>query len=350
MSAAPPRRTVMVGFGRTAAAFADDPVMARHYPYATHAQCLQDHDAFAWDAVIDPDPTAREAAQSRWGIKHVAARAEDLPDARSYTVAVLAIPPESRTALLDKLPGLHAVVVEKPLGIDYAQASSFASLCESRQLLVQVCLPRRVDRTMQELAQGKLRELIGQAQCAFVVYGNGLSNNGIHLVDWVRMLLGEVAAVRTDLGTGGFQEGPIEGDINPVFVLRTTQGVPVMAAPLRFHAYREVALDIWGEAGRLSLTQEGLLAIHYPLADHRALCDAKELASDRPTVQATTLGDSLLQIYDNLADALAGQAPLLSGLTEALATTRVIEAIKSSYAKGGVEISLTDESAHAGNP
>ena len=44
----PRLRTVLVGCGEVGAGYATDPLMARHYPYATHAQVLAAHPAFAW--------------------------------------------------------------------------------------------------------------------------------------------------------------------------------------------------------------------------------------------------------------------------------------------------------------
>mgnify|MGYP001412936739 CR=1 FL=1 len=49
---------------------------------------------------------------------------------------------------------------------------------------------RRADRLFQALAAGGLTEHVGSPQAVFGLYGNGLVNNGGHLIDFLRMLLG----------------------------------------------------------------------------------------------------------------------------------------------------------------
>ena len=60
---------------------------------------------------------------------------------------------------------------------------------------------------------------IGKIQSAFGLYGNGLKNNGSHLIDWARMFLGEVSWVQS-LANGNFiEEGTIINDKNFQFVM-----------------------------------------------------------------------------------------------------------------------------------
>ena len=73
-----------------------------------------------------------------------------------------------------------------------------------RNLLVQVNLLRRADECFRELAAGRMVELIGRLQAAQGLYGNGLINNGTHMVDLVRMLFGEVEEAKAVNATAGF--------------------------------------------------------------------------------------------------------------------------------------------------
>jgi predicted dehydrogenase len=331
-------RTALVGFGRIAAGLADDPVMARHFPEATHAQVLAAHPEFRWDAVVDPSPAARAAARERWKVPCVAADLGALPRREEIEVVVIATPPETRGAVLGALPGLRAVLVEKPLGIELSEAQTFVAACRARGVLVQVDLLARADPDLRALAAGGLKERIGAVQAAFGVYGNGLSNNGTHLVDWIRLLLGEVAGAQAAPAARSFAGGPIPGDLNLPFVLWLAGGGAAMVQPLRFDAYREVGLDLWGDRGRLALWNEGLTAVECKAAPHRFLDGAREIASDRPTSWTTGLGRALHAMYDNLAAALRGAAPLVSPGEDALRTMSVVEAIRESARNGGAVV------------
>ena len=63
-----PLRTVMFGFGRIGAAYADDPKTARHYRYASHAQVLSAHPDFDWQGVVDPCDRALDQARTKWNV------------------------------------------------------------------------------------------------------------------------------------------------------------------------------------------------------------------------------------------------------------------------------------------
>lgn len=321
-------RTVLIGFGKVAQGYAADATMARYYPYATHAQALRDHPAFDWCAVVDPDNEARTAAVRDWGVPDAVADVTVLgPLAEQIEVAVLATPPGSRLNVIEALPNLRAVLVEKPLGVDLASAQAFLDACHQRGIAVQVNLWRRADTRFRALAGGELAELVGGVQTVVSVYGNGLKNNGTHMVDMARMLFGEIESVQR-IDSAPYIAGPISGDMNTAFALRAKSGVVVMLLPVRFEHYRENGFCIWGTEGRLDILNEGLTIRHYPKVANRAMAGECEIASDAPRELSSTVGDALYRMYENLACALGQGEELWSSGASALTTTKVIEAME----------------------
>jgi predicted dehydrogenase len=300
-----PLNTAIIGFGMIGAGFAADPVKAGQIPYATHAQVLADHPGFEWRAVVDARPRARAEARDRWGVPAVA---------------------ES----VDQLPGLRAVLVEKPLGRDLAEARAFVETCRRRGLVTQVNFWRRGDDRFRELATGGLVWRIGRPRAAFGLYGNGLHTNGVHLIDFIRMLLGEVTDHGLIAPGSAFAEGPIPGDRNPSFYLVVEGGLAVMVQAIPFGPYREVGLDIWGERGRLGLWQEGLGIFRHPRRPHRNLAENREIASDEFEMLPHTCGYSLYRLYDNLAEALESGAVLWSPAESALITEALVDDLMAS--------------------
>lgn len=336
-----PLRTVVVGFGRVAAGYSEDPVMRKKFRYATHAQVLRDHPGFDWKAVVDISDDALRLARDQWHIPYTAHSLEDLPSAFRPDVAVIATPPGSRTEVIRRLTGLRAVLVEKPLGSTPTEVQEFLCECDQRRILVQVNLWRRGDQAFQELAGGKLDEIIGKPQAAFGIYGNGLLNNGTHLIDFVSMMLGEVVSVQT---TGNAESCPgssVGGDIDIPFVLGTRNGLTVAVQPVRFRHYREISLDIWGRHGRLAIMNEGLNIQVYRRGENRAVQGEFEIVNDDPGELSPTVGDALYRMYDNLSDAVNGGAPLWSSGRSSLAASNVIDGIRSSAADRGALVSLT---------
>jgi predicted dehydrogenase len=328
-----PLVTALFGCGNVGAGYAEDPVMARHYPYASHTQVLADHPGFNWIAAIDTNIEAAAAVAGRHALPTHAADT-NFEASESIEVAVLATPPGSRATIIKALPALRAVIVEKPLGANEAEARGFLDLCQARNIRVQVNFPRRADASHRALAAEGLAQTVGAVQGAFLLYGNGLANNATHMVDLTRMLLGEVATVQVPAGLGNYREGPLENDINVPFVMRLESGIAVMAQPLAFENFRENALDIWGTQGRLAILQEGLRIARFPRTENRAMSSDHEIASDAGTFETSTIGSAFKAIYDDLADAIATDRAPVSPGDSALTTARIIDAIQRSAAQG----------------
>jgi myo-inositol 2-dehydrogenase/D-chiro-inositol 1-dehydrogenase/scyllo-inositol 2-dehydrogenase (NAD+) len=330
-----PLKTLLVGFGRIAALYSEDPLYSKRVKYATHAQVLSAHKAFDWIAVVDTSKKACKLAERRWGIKHTATKISDLDCANEIEVAVIATPPEVRCQILNALPALRAVMVEKPIAPTVKESKDFLEICKKRNIVVQVNITRRADPVLRKLAAGRLFKEIGPLQMAFGIYGNGLINAGTHLVDQIRFLLGEVKSVQAAKGVMSFNESPIRNDINIPFSLRLNNGATCMIQPVRFKHYRELGLDIWGKAGRISVVREGLNIIKYPLAKYKSFQGANEIDSSKGRVISTGYGEALYQMYDNLVKKLSSGAKLFSPGDSALKTAKVVESIFDSYKKSG---------------
>ena len=346
---AKPLRTIVIGFGKMSSTYANDPVMAKYYRYATHAQVLVDNPDFEWLAVVDPLEAARLDAKIGWAVPFVAENLADIKElAAEIDVAVLATPPESRMGIIDALPNLRAVLVEKPLGRTLKESAAFLAYCRSRNIQVQVNFWRRADHQFQQLGSGGLSKLIGETQLARGVYGNGLMNNGVHLIDFTRMLLGEVVSVEPLGQAKSFVEGPIPGDLNRAFSLNLSSGVVVPVQPVRFANYREVGLEIWGEQGHLSILNEGLTIGCRTREPNRGMSDEFELPFDKPSYLESTVGEALFRMYEDLAQGLKIGSTFCSTGDSALRTSLIVEAIQHSVKRKEV-ITIADylEEFHA---
>lgn len=311
-----------MGAGRIGAGYADDPGRARHFTYGSHADVLAVHPEIEWIGAVDSAQEALDGVARRWKIPILCRTVAEAADACEPEIAVIATPPGQRIDVIRQFPTLRAVLVEKPLGASLGESEGFVSECRNRGLLVQVNVMRRADDLMRQFAAGGLHEMIGQPQAAFGLYGNGLLNNGTHLVDLVRMLLGEIAEIEWTAKIHGQRTGPIPGDLQVAFTLRLESGIRVMVQPLDFDHYRELELDTWGEIGRVAITQEGFSIQAYRRDPCRLMKGEREVASDQPRPIKSTLGLSYRRIYDNLVETLNGRGSLWSSGDSALRTAR----------------------------
>lgn len=323
-------KTLIVGFGGIARGLATDKRMAEFFPIATHAQAIQSHDGFEWVGVVDPDQAARQSAEDDWrvsGFKKVADAAHLEPD-----ILILATPPGSRAEALAALPSVRGVLAEKPLG--NADGEALIEQARARAIPLQVNYWRRGDATLGTLASGELTLRIGKLQAGTGVYGNGLDNNGSHLIDMIRMLLGEPLWVQAIGDTTPLHGGPLTDDIHIAFALGFQGGAVITVHPLEFKHYREVALDLWGTNSRLSLQQETLDIRHLPRTANRGLDNEYEIAANRGAQLPCTVASALPNLYQNLHDAVQLGDALLSPGTSAIKSERVIALIRQSAAEG----------------
>lgn len=334
-------KTAVIGFGKMAASLSDCAKVARFYPLFTHAQVLKDHPNFDWVSVVDIDGAARDEAKSRWGIADVADCVEGLTNAADIEVAVLATPPEHRLSLVEKLPNLKAVLTEKPLGRDNVDAGTFLDHCQERGILLQVNYPRRGDDRFLDLAAGGLEKYVGDIQVVFGIYGNGLRNNGSHMVDTCRLLFGEVIGVQALRRHEDHLDLPIQGDEAVDFILFMDGGIDVTLRAVDFRHYRENGLDIWGSAGRLTIYQEMTDFRHFNLGECRILDHHYEIVSDLGGLRVyEEQSMAYRNIYDNLFRAVNVGELLISSGENARINERIIETITVSAAGNGQRISL----------
>lgn len=303
-------RTMLVGFGRIGNTISNDVMIARRFTYASHASVLAYHPRFDWQGVVDPDSDARLSAHMDWKVPHVGANLPDIVHEVRPEFAVLAIPPEYRIDAIGQMPDLKAVLIEKPMGRD---GQKFLDICADRGIRAYVNFWRRGVPQLQELTEGRLETLIGKPQAVFATYGNGLYNNGSHLVDFIHMLLGDVHSVHTlscdpisVVGCSGAAK-----DYHASFALNMGD-YHIHVSPIDFNHYREVSLDIWGTKGRYSLFRETLAEFYYSVRDHRAMENQKELDANIPSTKPIDVSKSFYNIYSMIADDTLPRASLVT--------------------------------------
>jgi len=111
--------------------------------------------------VFDLDPGRARATAQRWRIEHVFDSLEEaaaVPDC----VFDVAAPPVAHEAILDALPAGAAVLIQKPLGLDLAQATAIRAICRARQLVAAVNFQLRFSPMMLAVADALERGLLGR--------------------------------------------------------------------------------------------------------------------------------------------------------------------------------------------
>lgn len=327
----------VVGFGNVASGYGQDPKMADYFSHITHADVLRDHPDFTVSHIIDPDHVCRKRGADLFPSAHCVANLEECDPAALATVdvVILATPPHIRLTALEYFPNCRAVLCEKPIAASLDEAVKFNHWAQGRDVPVQVNYWRRAERRFIDLAQEGLKESVGRFQCGQAVYGNGLHNNGGHMIDFARMLLGEITAVQALGPSIQAPNLPLKEDVALSFALYFGD-VSVTFQHIDFSHYREIALTLWGDQGRFDCLQESQVYTNFARVSHRGVSGEDEIASDRPQGWAGLSGRAYYDMYDNLAQHLKNGKDLYSPIDSAVENEKIIRLIEQSARNDGL--------------
>ena len=323
-------KTILIGFGNIAANYANDMFMQKWFKYSTHLQVLRDHPEFYLKAIVDKNRLAVDKAKLLGEIPEVKQNINELDDPDEFDVAILAIPPEERIDIINKLPKVKAIIFEKPLALDICNGQNIIDFCQDRQIIAEVNFPRRFDEKLLE-SKEKLSNDLGNIQSAFAIYGNGLNNNGSHLLDLTRMLLGDCVWVQSLANGECDNSSSIKNDLNIPFALGFKNGVKLFAQAIKFENYREVYLDLWGDKGRLSFLQEGLLSAYSSLKKHRFSENDYELENDNRLISLMDQSNAMYNLYDFLNLKIKNKDFSNQNLIYSLEVIQIIKKIELSF-------------------
>jgi predicted dehydrogenase len=315
-------RAAILGCGRIAGAIAPSGGAP-----TTHAQALVSagDGAFQLVAVSDRDDARAEAFAARWNAQSVWAPAE--LGAAGLDLVVVATPDAAHAEdLIRLLAGSRPprlVVVEKPLCVSADELAAIeTALSRHPRTAVVVNHSRRFDPThwaVRELiAQRRLGPVVG----AHWVYYGGWLHNGVHLVDTLRMLLGdglEAVAVRS-----GCEDRAGDPCLDGDFRCTAWPQARILVESHPQTAFQLFEGEIRMQEGRVRLLDFGseilVDSVRVNAIGERELKDSRVISRDgRPTAMATLYelaGRFLTRTDDEIVNR--------SGVTQAAATMRTL--------------------------
>jgi predicted dehydrogenase len=197
----------IVGLGRIASLLEDDPL--REKP-ATHAAAISSNPDCVLLSGCDSDPEKRKLFSERWGCQNVFETIEELFEAGSPDILVIATPQDSHEyyALCAIDHGVPLVICEKPLSENLREAKRIAHFAMRSDTVLMVNHERRyskdyigVKRIVEEGKYGKFLSLSARLCMGFSrTVREMLFEDGTHLVDIIRFLTGAEFGINSVVG------------------------------------------------------------------------------------------------------------------------------------------------------
>lgn len=303
-------------------------------------------------AAIASRTEARAAATAeRWGIPKVHATPEALIEDPGVTILDLAYPPDLQLDLIRracKQPHIKAILAQKPLAMNIADARASVEACEAAGKILSVNQNMRFDQSMRVLKQILDRSGLGTPVIATVEmraiphwqdFLKGFDrltflNMSIHHIDVLRFLFGEAesifSAARPDPRTAfPHKDGIVASTI------RFENGVFAVSLEDVWSGPREEGFDSdiyikWRVEGAEGVAQGTIGWPDYPDGSPSTLRYASKAETGgkwvEPTWDTVWFPDAFAGVMEQLQYALkSGEAPVLTG-RDNLATMALIEA------------------------
>lgn len=136
-------RAAVIGCGKIGSTFADDPRQKNVYAHA-HAYTVCKSTQLV--AVSDPDANRLTRATDRWQVPRAYLDSNELLDVEHPELVSICTPDHTHYSLIRAAlttPGVRAILAEKPLALDLAQAEELIALARSRCIVLAVNYSRR---------------------------------------------------------------------------------------------------------------------------------------------------------------------------------------------------------------
>ena len=289
---------------------------------ATLARAFAEHSEFDLVGGVDSSAARRELFITHYARPVFSSVAAALKETKP-TVIAIAVPTEAHySVLLEVLqsPGIKAILCEKPLSYDLAEATEMVELAAHVGVRLYTNYMRRCDRAVIEVRRRLLHGEIAGPIKGVCWYSKGLFNNGSHFLNLLQFWLGEVSGFEI-IDRGRLWSGH---DPEPDLKVRFESG------EIYFHAAREEnfsyhSVELVAANGRLRY-ERGSMSWQPAVADpDNAGYVALSLAGEAIELDAPRLQ---WFVADQMARDLEGEAASICTGAEGLSTIQMLAQIR----------------------
>lgn len=316
-------KVMVIGLGQIG--MTSDLNLNSHEYISTHARAFHEHPAFELIAGIDGDARRREQFELEYDCPAFSALGAET-EGLSPDVVAIAVPTPLHASILRQVLSLYrprAVLCEKPLSYDLAEAREIVALCEEANCALYVNYIRRADPAVTEVKQ-LLNNNRGDTSIKGVAwYSKGLFNNGSHFFDLLQYWLGEMQSFQV------IQSGRSWGDDpEPDLLVNFTGGtVFFLAAKEENFSYYAIELVVAG--GRLRYDHGGEKIVWQGAVPSAVSPGYTVLDPDGKSI-VNGLSRIQWNVVDQLKAALDGKDAAICTGREALRTIEYLTSIKNA--------------------
>lgn len=290
-------RAAIVGCGRIGTATGDPAQGQSRIKSHAEAYCtLPNVDLIA---LCDASAATLARASMKWGVGATFADVGDLLAIARPDLLSVCAPADQHVEILRMAieAGVKGVLLEKPITPDLATARSALDLVERAETRVAVNYTRRFPPIYRRAIEDVRAGGIGRVQYVHGIYTKGTVNNGSHMIDLLRAMLGN--PVQADALSGDSLSPPSTVSARIIF----EGGAEAWLAAADGAAFNVFDLDILGTEGRIKFTDLGHVVQRFTVAETSSEYGFRQL-SPLSAPQPTGLAGSVRYAVEDLIESI----------------------------------------------
>jgi len=324
-------KAAIVGCGRIASEFDDDPLMKKNYGIASHAGAYADNPNVELIAAADISDERLAKFGKRWGVQKLYKNYKEMLKNEKIDILSICTWNSTHLEILKEVAqnGVKAVFCEKPISNSLESADEMLKIARENNIVLLVNHRRRWDKLYQDISKYICEGNLGNIQQVSCYYNAGIANTGCHLLDALRMFFGEVKTVAAWNKDESNKNDP---DMDGSIKFENDVTVSLQSLPVKNYIIFEI--DIYGSEGRLRIKDNGFDVAYWKAIKSERYAGCNELVGyEAPvTIGAPAMFKNAIR---NIVECLSQNAlPACNG-KDGLKALELICAFYVSAQKGG---------------
>lgn len=329
----PKYKAAVVGCGRIGLLMELDP---KRIKPATHAGAFKMNESTELCAFVDIDPSKLRHASKMFPGVPTYSEVEKMLDECNPDIVSVSTPPENHylTVIQCAKKGVKAIICEKPIATTIREAKRMVEFCKRRGSLLFVNHTRRFDPLLNKVRDEIKNGIIGEIMQVTAYYTAGLFNTGTHLIDLLRMFLGEVSwvsAYREDRASSP------SGDMNVNGWLMFKSGTPAVIQALDVKDYSIFEIRFLGRGGVVTIDRFGFSVEYTPVRNCVDFANYRELDVDGRKREGGSRS-FMKYLVEHVVDCLEGKSTPISTGEDGMKALQVLISLKKSAEMNGKRV------------
>lgn len=326
----------IIGCGRIASEFDDDPLLRKTYGICSHAGGYRDNKNITLIASADISKEKLTKFGNRWGVSKLYTDYRELLKKEDIDILSICTWNTTHLEILEEAvkSNVKAVFCEKPISNSLENADRMVEIAKENSVILLVNHSRRWDKLYQDISDYIKTGRLGDIQQVSCYYTAGIANTCSHLFDVLRLFFGDVKSVCSWIK----DESSID-DPNMDGYIKFQNGTTVTLQSLDAKNYTLFEFDIYGSKGRLRIQDNGFKLSYWAAKESKKYLGYKELFEETPSIKVAkkTIMKNAVQ---NIVNCLSSNAlPHCTG-EDGVKTLEIICAFHLSAKEGNKTISL----------